>query len=149
MNMTRSDGETLDKSLGLLLLDVGHLFRKRFGERLAREGFTGAESRALMHLSASEGISQARLAERLFVTPITLARLFDRLEEAGLAERRADPGDRRINQLHLTSRGRKVVARIRHVASEMSDDLIERLPAREIQKLEDSLLHLRTVLKEG
>ncbi len=147
--MNAPDGKTVDRSLGLLLLDVGHVFRKRFGERLAREGFTGAEYRALMHLSASEGFSQARLAEQLHVTPITLARLVDRLADAGLAERRADPDDRRTNRLHLTAQGRKVIARIRRVASEMSDTLTEGLAGRELQKLESGLRHIRAVLKEG
>ena len=58
--------------------------------------------RALAILSLNEGINQAGLADLLEVRPITLARLIDRMEEAGWVERRRDPGDRRAVRLYLT-----------------------------------------------
>ena len=57
--------------------------------------------------------------------------------------------DRRTNQLYLTRQGRKVVRRIRRVASEMSDNLTEGLPGGDLRQLERGLLHIRAVLKDA
>jgi DNA-binding MarR family transcriptional regulator len=60
----------------------------------------------LSTLSEQEGLTQQELAERLYVTKGNVSGLLDRLVEADLAERRALPGDRRSNALHLTPKGR-------------------------------------------
>jgi MarR family transcriptional regulator, organic hydroperoxide resistance regulator len=60
----------------------------------------------LSTLTEREGLSQQELAERLYVTKGNVSGLLDRMVEAGLVERRAIPGDRRSNALHLTPKGR-------------------------------------------
>jgi MarR family transcriptional regulator, organic hydroperoxide resistance regulator len=60
----------------------------------------------LSTLTEQEGLSQQELAERLYVTKGNVSGLLDRMVEAGLVERRALPGDRRSNALHLTAKGR-------------------------------------------
>lgn len=60
----------------------------------------------LSTLTEQEGLSQQELAERLYVTKGNVSGLVDRMVEAGLVERRAIPGDRRSNALHLTEKGR-------------------------------------------
>jgi DNA-binding MarR family transcriptional regulator len=60
----------------------------------------------LSTLTEREGLSQQELAERLYVTKGNVSGLLDRMVEAKLVERRAIPGDRRSNALHLTSKGR-------------------------------------------
>lgn len=60
----------------------------------------------LSTLTEQEGLSQQELAERLYVTKGNVSGLLDRMVDAGLVERRALPGDRRSNALHLTQKGR-------------------------------------------
>ena len=60
----------------------------------------------LSTLTEQEGLSQQELAARLYVTKGNVSGLLDRMVEAGLVERRAIPGDRRSNALHLTPKGR-------------------------------------------
>jgi DNA-binding MarR family transcriptional regulator len=60
----------------------------------------------LSTLTEREGLSQQELAERLYVTKGNVSGLLDRMVEAELVERRAIPGDRRSNALHLTPKGR-------------------------------------------
>jgi len=62
----------------------------------------------LSTLTEREGLSQQELAERLYVTKGNVSGLLDRMVEAGLVERRALPGDRRSNALHLTPKGRRL-----------------------------------------
>jgi MarR family transcriptional regulator, organic hydroperoxide resistance regulator len=60
----------------------------------------------LSTLTEQEGLSQQELAERLYVTKGNVSGLLDRMVGIGLVERRAIPGDRRSNALHLTDKGR-------------------------------------------
>lgn len=89
-------------SLGFLVADVSRLLRRNFDERARAIGVTRPQWRALTTISRNEGINQGGLAELLEVEPITACRMVDRLQDAGLVERRADPRDRRAWQLYLT-----------------------------------------------
>ena len=60
----------------------------------------------------------------LEVEPITLGRMIDRLEEAGLVERRRDPADRRAWRIHLTPKAGPVLARLHVIADEMFDSAL-------------------------
>lgn len=88
-------------TLGFLLNDVARLLRKRFDQNAKGLGLTRAQWQVLAHLRRAEGIQQSGLADILEVEPITLARIVDRLEAAGLVERRPDPKDRRVKRLFL------------------------------------------------
>ena len=88
-----------EQTLGFLLFEVLRLLRRNFGRRVQ---LTQVQWRALAFLSLNEGINQARLADLMEVRPITLARLIDRMEDAGWVERQRDPGDRRAVRLYLT-----------------------------------------------
>lgn len=89
-------------TLGFVLHHVSRLARKRFEQRARDFGMTRSQWQVLTHLAKCEGSNQGHLAEILDVEPITLARLIDKLEKAGLIERRSDPNDRRARLLYLT-----------------------------------------------
>ena len=91
-----------ERNIGFLLHDVARLMRKRFEQNARDLGLTRSQCQVLAHMSRHEGIQQSNLAEILEVEPITLTRIVDRLEEAGLVERRAHPTDRRVRLLRLT-----------------------------------------------
>ena len=79
-------------------------------------GVSRAQWQVLFVLSRTEGINQAGLAEALDVETITVGRMVDRLADAALVERRADPVDRRAWRLHLTDRAHPILAEVRVVA---------------------------------
>src|ERR1700722_8885942 len=99
----------LDFSFGFLLHDIARLMRKRFDQRARSLGLTRSQWQVLAHLQRHEGINQSGLAEILEIEPITIARLLDPMEQAGLVERRADPADRRARRLFLTERGKPML----------------------------------------
>lgn len=72
-------------------------------------GLTLAQFDVLANLGMSEGITQQELAERLLVTKGNVCGVLDRMESAGLVERRPDPKDRRANRLYLTRPGRSAL----------------------------------------
>ena len=108
-------------TLGFQISDVSRLMRRRFDDRARLIGVTRTQWRALTTLNRNEGINQGGLAELLEVEPITLCRMIDRLEEAGLAERRPDPEDRRAWRIYLTEKARPLIEQLRAIADELFD----------------------------
>jgi DNA-binding MarR family transcriptional regulator len=96
--------QEFDRDLFLLLHDVARLIRVEADKRARVMGMTRAQWGLLLRLARNPGLSQKEVADLLEVEPISVARLVDRLEAAGLVERRADDQDRRIWRLHLLPR---------------------------------------------
>jgi DNA-binding MarR family transcriptional regulator len=107
--------ETLPFEIG----ETAHALRKAFDRRAVGLGVTRAQWKVLFKLTRTPGLRQIELADMLDIEPITLSRIVDRLEEAGLVERSADPADRRAWRLHVTTRAEPLVEKLRRVADEM------------------------------
>ena len=100
-------------SLGFLLLDAARLLRRRF-ERESRDlEMTAAQLQIVGRLKHREGMTQAELAGILDVDPMTLSRHVDRMEAAGLVERRFCPNDRRARRLYVTDKARALIEPMR------------------------------------
>src|SRR6266849_10224721 len=81
------------------------------GERqlMKRFGLTLTQYWALVHLNTEEGRSLSELAVLLICDKSNVTSVVDRLEEAGLAERkRGKAGDRRYTRVVLTDQGQMV-----------------------------------------
>jgi MarR family transcriptional regulator, organic hydroperoxide resistance regulator len=74
---------------------------------LAEHGLTHSQFFVLSNLVNEPGMSQQALADRLDVTKGNTSGLIERMEEAGLVERRPDPEDRRSYQLYATEAGHR------------------------------------------
>ncbi len=111
------------ENIGYLLSDRSRLLRRAFDEQVRSLGVTGPQARLLFYLTRWEGENQGFYAEQLDVEPITLCRMVDRMEEAGMVERRQDPADRRARRLFLTKRSREVLP----VLKECIDKLLENM----------------------
>ena len=99
----------LEDDLLLLLHDVARQTGTFANAKARTLGVTRAQLIVLVRLERQPDVSQAELADAAEVTPITIARLVDRLEELGLVERRADPKDRRVWRLRLTAAASPIV----------------------------------------
>jgi MarR family transcriptional regulator, transcriptional regulator for hemolysin len=136
------------RTLGFVLNDVARLMRKRFEQRAraAALGLTRAQAAVLANLARQEGINQVSLAQTLELEPITLARLLDRLQAAGLIERRPDPKDRRAHLLYLTSSAYPLLDRIFALAAAVREDALVGIPERERDLLLDMMIAMRANL---
>ena len=105
--------------LAMALHEVARAMRRAFDRRARALGYTQSQWRVLWAISKAEGTSQAALAETLEMQPIALARILDRMEEAGLVERRPDPDDRRALKLYLTREAGPTIEVLRGIADEM------------------------------
>jgi DNA-binding MarR family transcriptional regulator len=108
--------ETIPFEIG----ETAHALRKAFDRRAVGLGITRAQWKVLFKVTRLPGLRQIELADMLDIEPITLSRIIDRLEEAGLVERAADPADRRAWRLHVTAKAQPIVEKLRAVANDMA-----------------------------
>jgi DNA-binding MarR family transcriptional regulator len=81
------------------------------GEALAPLGLSWAQAR-VVRLLADGPLNMAAIAERLAIVPRSVTDVVDRVEEAGLVNRRPDPDDRRSTLVELTPAGRQLVEQL-------------------------------------
>jgi MarR family transcriptional regulator for hemolysin len=86
----------------VLLSDAARQMRTYADQVAQAHGLTRAQWIILARLERKADLSQNELAAMAEVTPMTVARLVDRLEALGLVKRCIDPTDRRIWRLRLT-----------------------------------------------
>jgi DNA-binding MarR family transcriptional regulator len=88
----------------------------RFSEDAAREeGVTALQYHLMLHTQGFAGrdwASIGELAERLQAQPHGVVALVTRCEQAGLVRRQDNPDDRRLVEVHLTPKGRRLVDRL-------------------------------------
>ena len=121
--------ETLPFEIG----ETAHALRKAFDRRAVGLGVTRAQWKVLFKLTRCPGMRQIELADMLDIEPITLSRIVDRLEEAGLVERVADPADRRAWRLHVTARAQPLVEKLRALADEMTGEAFAGIDPKDIE----------------
>lgn len=136
----------MSETIGFLLNDSARLFRRAFNARTRDTGITALQWRLLIYLRRHEGIRQGPLAELIEVEPITLSRMIDRLEEAGLVERRADPSDRRAWLLYLAPGADELLTAMRATTDALTAEATEGLSAAEQEQLNDLVERVRANL---
>ena len=62
-----------------------------------------------------------------------MSRIIDRLEEAGLVERSADPDDRRAWRLNVTAKARPLIEKLRAVADDMAAEAFGGIDLKDIE----------------
>lgn len=139
-----------DEPLGILVSDVARLFWRRLEQAFARVGHDigAAELRVLMTVVERPDERQSRLAEALFIEPMTLVGHLDRLERKGLIERLPDPCDRRAKRVHPTPAAGPVLETLRAASADVRAAQIARLDAAEVPILRDLLRRVRAGLAE-
>ncbi len=125
------------------IAETAHAIRRTFDRRAAPLGVTRAQWRVLAWVGREPGLRQVKLADNLDIEPITLCRIVDRLEEAGLVERRRDPEDRRAWRLHLTPGGEPLVEQLRALAGEMAREAFAGVCPEAVEALSQALARVR------
>jgi DNA-binding MarR family transcriptional regulator len=81
----------------------------------------------LNHLHEDVGVPQQQLAEHLCLGANLLVLLLNTAEEAGWAERRRDPADRRRHLVHRTPAGTAALTRAERAMDSVEDRVLDRL----------------------
>jgi DNA-binding MarR family transcriptional regulator len=125
--------------VAFLVSQVGAHAALAFGDRLVTLDLKPHHAGILRMLGSNPGLTQQALSELLGVFPSQLVRFLDSLEEQQLIERRDTPGDRRSYRLHLTRKGRSVLARIGELTQELERDFFAALSVAENRLLQELL----------
>ena len=107
-----------------------------------RDGLTVTQLRVLTHLNEREGLSNAELADLLYVTRPSVSALLERLERGGFIRREGAQNDRRGISIWLEERGRETVKNLRAETQDYAASLMEDLSPAEIDQLAASLNRL-------
>jgi DNA-binding MarR family transcriptional regulator len=99
-------------SLSELLMHAARAQRRRWRELLEPWELTPSQARALRVIGDGDGTRVSDLAEALRIAPRSATEVADSLEARGLAERTADPSDRRAVLLRATDAGRAIRAEV-------------------------------------
>jgi DNA-binding MarR family transcriptional regulator len=136
----------MDENIGTLLAQVSRLLRRSFDERARCIGVTRPQWQVLSLLLIHAGSNQGALAEMLEVEPITLGRMIDRLQDAELVERRADPADRRAWRIFLTDKGEGLLDMLRPFGRETVGMALEGVSEADCDQFMATLARVRTNL---
>jgi DNA-binding MarR family transcriptional regulator len=98
---------------GFLVHDVSRLRRVVFDRALKPLGATRSQWRVLTFLSRRDGMTQTALAADLDLTKVAVGGLLERMEAAGLVQRRPDEFDARIRRVYLTRAGNRLIGQVR------------------------------------
>jgi len=120
----------IDVDLLFLVNQAGFALNAEMTAALAQVQISPREFCVLSHALKGD-LTQIRLAELSALDKTTMVVTLDRLEGAGLAERRLSSTDRRARIIAVTPAGRKVVARAQALVADMYTDILSALPERE------------------
>ena len=87
------------------------LYQKKFG-------ITLAEWRVVAHLSQAGSVSVREIYKKVGMDKSKVSRAASRLEASGLVSKRVNGNDRRLVELELTPKGRKVIDELTPIARE-------------------------------
>lgn len=146
-----------NNSLGFAIKNTVRTMERAFDLELRRiAGITLSQARIIRALwLGNDGMTQKEIAEVIGVEAPTLVPLIDRMEQAGLVERRQDEADRRNNRVYLTVKSRLLwgaieesLGRVRKVAQkgipkediEMARQVLDRIAQNAADHLESQAL---------
>jgi len=137
-----------NQSFGFVLHETARLLGKRYNQRAKHLGLTRAQMQLLAYLVYHEGINQVGLADLLEIEPISLARLIDRMEQAGWVERRPDPRDRRAWLLFITEKAKPLFAEMIEIGREVRAEALQGLAEAERDQVMALLMRVRRNLSD-
>ena len=134
-------------NLGILLHDATRLVRKRLDRRIAHLGLSTAQWRLLVGTLRSGSATQARLAEKLEIEPISVSRLIDRMEQGGWLHREAHPDDRRARIVVATDKARRIGPEAKAIVNALYDEALAGLSDDDRCVLQAALVKISENLK--
>jgi DNA-binding MarR family transcriptional regulator len=127
---------------GYVLAFIAERATERFERALARQKIRTKHASVLAVIDADGPMSQRALCRTLRIDKSAMVGVVDDLERLGMAERRRSDADRRVQDIHLTDRGRTTVERIRQLADEENERLFGALDDNQREQLHGLLLQV-------
>jgi DNA-binding MarR family transcriptional regulator len=117
-----------------LLWQLDHALNKRSRRLLRLVGVTAPQRFIIRVIALYPGSTPSHIARWLHVTPATVTRVVQRMEEAGLLRREPDPADSRRVLLHLTAKARRLEEKTESSGESPIARVLARTPAARVEE---------------
>jgi DNA-binding MarR family transcriptional regulator len=131
-----------DDSIGFIINQAGRRLSQLLAIRFSAFDVTTEQWSVLSRLCEQDGISQKDLAGRVGKDQTNITRILDQLERKKLAERRANPDDRRSFCAFVTDAGRSLQSRLAPIEVEVLASVTEGLTEQQCTILKQLLIQL-------
>lgn len=121
--------------------------KKHFQSVERETGVSGSQLWALAQIAAAPGTRVTELAQALVVHQSTASNLVDKLVQRQLVRRERTSSDQRVVRLHLTPRGKAIVAKAPRPFEGVLPDALMRLPHADLRALDAMLKTLAQLMR--
>jgi len=133
--------------MGSLLSQISRLEHARAHELLEELGLYRGQHRILRALWQQDGMTHTELSQRAHVRPSTISTTIQRMEKAGLVERKHDAEDQRVSRVYLTEAGRVVREDVEQAWRTLEDETFDGFALEERVLLRRFFLQMRENLE--
>jgi homoprotocatechuate degradation regulator HpaR len=123
------------RSLPMLLLRSHQAVMAEFRPVLRAHGITEQQWRVLRALSTAPALRISQVAELTLISGPSLTRILKALEQRGLVDRRAEPGDQRAARISMTASARRLIATVAPHSEARYRSIARRLGERDMAQL--------------
>ena len=145
----RPEGELIPWSRLFRICDLYLSVVKRTGGEQESRRITVNQARIFAYIFSRDSAGEIHIsshARDLSVTPAAAGQAVERLVRAGLVDRKIDAADRRAFAISVSAKGREILAAHRRRASDAVRDIVEAMPAADVEAFERVLFALETCL---
>lgn len=139
----------VDDCIFFQLARAGQAGTRYWGGCVARFGITAAQGMVLNFLGQADEVTARELGKRTSLDSATVTGILDRLEAAGLVERKPHPKDRRAILVCLTGSGKKTAGELYAAMVRANEEFLAGLNAQDQQALRVMLGKIRQNLPGG
>lgn len=125
------------------LAKAGQAGARFWGQKVSGLGLTAAQAMVMRFLFDRDKLTSSELGSRTELDSATMTGILDRLEAAGLIERRPNPSDRRAILVHLTPKGRKTGEELAVLMKESNREFLQSFEAEDEKSLRTLLGRIR------
>ncbi|MBT3425609.1 MAG: MarR family transcriptional regulator [Gammaproteobacteria bacterium] len=143
MNRNQSIQVT-ERELAFLLVDAGRKLNDAYDLHMKPLKLSRARWRVMAYVSRMPGISQTELSESIECSRMAISSLLDRMQAAGLIERRHVQNDRRVRAVFLTDNGAHLVRKMNQLAAGVLDEVFAGTSTTELEQLRSLLNTIKT-----
>lgn len=119
-----------------MMMRINRIHHRVNMAEVSRLSIHPAEHFLLMHLDRTgEAASQCQIAERMDVSPASVARTIKCLDRGGYIERNECEGDGRRNEIRITEKGRAITEESRKMFSATDERIFDGFSAEELNTM--------------
>jgi len=130
------------ESAGYLVRDAHRAFQKLLEKRIATYGIARGQWYFLRVLWIEDGLSQRELSTRVGMMEPTTVIALRSMEKAGLIRRARSSEDKRVAQVWLTAKAKRIREQMLLIARGINEDACQGLSREELETFRRAIMHM-------